>query len=65
MVKEIIKILGLPAKIIKSDSQVNELREQRAAAQAQQQEMMQAMQQAQVAKDAAPMVKALDNGTGQ
>ena len=65
LVKEIINILGLPAKIIKSDSQVNELREQRAAAQAQQQEMMQAMQQAQVAKDAAPMVKALDNGTGQ
>jgi hypothetical protein len=65
LVKEIIKILGLPAKIIKSDSQVQQVREQRAAAQAQQQQMMQALQESQVAKNAAPMVKELNNGSGQ
>ena len=65
LVKEIIKILGLPAKIIKSDSQVAELREQRAAAQAQQAQMMQAMQESQIAKNAAPMVKQLENGSEQ
>lgn len=63
LVKEIIKILGLPAKIIKSDSQVAQLRQERAAAQAQQQQMMQAMQESQVAKNAAPMVNAI-NGNG-
>ena len=66
LVKEIIKILGLPAKIIKSDSQVAQLRQERAAVQAQQQEMMQAMQESQVAKNAAPMVNAINsNGSGQ
>ena len=40
------------------------IREQRAAAQAQQQmQMMQAMQEAKVAKDAAPMVRELNNGS--
>jgi hypothetical protein len=62
LVKQIISLLGLPAKMIKSDAQVQQVREQRAAAQAQQAEMMQAMQQAQVAKDAAPMLKELNRG---
>ena len=34
--KQIISLLGLPAKMIKSDAQVQQVREQRAAAQAQQ-----------------------------
>jgi hypothetical protein len=62
LVKQIINLLGLPAKMIKSDSQVQQVREQRAAAQAQQAQMMQAMQEAQMAKDAAPMVKELNRG---
>ena len=57
LIKQIISLLGLPAKMIKSDNQVGELRQQRAAAQAEQQQMMQAMQEAKVAKDAAPMLK--------
>ena len=34
LVKQIISLLGLPAKMIRSDNQVGELRQQRAAAQA-------------------------------
>ena len=47
--------------MIKSDKEVKIIREQRAAVQAQQAQMMQAMQEAKVAKDAAPMVKELNN----
>ena len=34
LVKQIISLLGLPARMIRSDNQVAELRQQRAAAQA-------------------------------
>ena len=60
LVKQIISLLGLPAKMIKSDKEVMMLREERAAAQAQQAEMMQSMQESQIAKNAAPMVKELN-----
>ena len=63
LVKQIISLLGLPARMIRSDNQVAELRQQRAAAQAEQQAMMQAMQEAKVAKDAAPMLRELNRGT--
>ena len=62
LIKQIIRITGLPARMIKSDKQVAAIREQRAAAQQQQAEMMQAMQEAKVAKDAAPMLKELNRG---
>ena len=61
LIKQIIRITGLPARMIKSDKEVKMIREQRAAAQAQQAQMMQAMQEAKVAKDAAPLVKELQN----
>jgi len=64
LVKNIISLLGLPAKMIKSDKEVMMLREQRAAAQQQQAEMMQQMQESQMAKNAAPMVKELNNAAG-
>lgn len=60
LVKQIIRVLGLPAKMIKSDSEVEEIKAQRQQQQAQQAEMMQAMQEAKVAKDAAPMVQTLN-----
>ena len=60
LIKQIISLLGLPAKMIKSDKEVMALREQRQAQQQQQMQMMQAMQEAKVAKDAAPMVKELN-----
>ena len=65
LVKNIIKLLGLPARMIKSDKQVAQMREERAMAQAQQAQMMQAMQEAKIAKDAAPMVKELNNGPAE
>ena len=61
LIKNIISLLGLPAKMIKSDKEVMMLREERAAAQQQQAEMMQQMQESQIAKNAAPMVKELNN----
>ena len=61
LIKQIIRITGLPARMIKSDKEVQMIREQRAAQQQQQMQMMQAMQEAKVAKDAAPMVKELNN----
>ena len=64
LIKQIINILGLPARMIKSDKQVQELREQKAAAQQEQMQMQQAMQEAQIAKDAAPMVKEINNING-
>ncbi len=63
LVKQIIKVLGLPAKMIKSDAEVEEIQAQRQEQQAQQMQMQQAMQEAQVAKDAAPMVKTLNETT--
>ena len=65
LVKQIIKTLGLPAKMIKSDSEVEELKAQRQQQQAEQAQMMQAMQEAKVAKDAAPMVQTLNETTKQ
>ena len=65
LVKQIVKVLGLPAKMIKSDEEVEEVKVQRQEQQAQQAEMMQAMQEAKVAKDAAPMVKTLNEQTEQ
>ena len=62
LIKQIIRITGLPARMIKSDKQVAAMREERAAAQQQQMQMMQAMQEAKVAKDAAPMLKELNRG---
>ena len=65
LVKELIKILGLPATMINSDAEVEQIRAERQEQQAQQAEMQQAMQEAQVAKDAAPMVQQLNEATKQ
>ena len=65
LVKQIIKVLGLPAKMIKSDAEVEKIKAQRQAQQQQQAEMMQTMQEAKVAKDAAPMVQTLNEQTSK
>jgi len=65
LVKEIIKILGIPAKIIRSDAEVQEITEEKQAAQQQQMEMMNAVQESQVAKNVAPAVQALDEANRQ
>ena len=65
LVKQIIKTLGLPAKMIKSDAEVEDLKAQRQQQQAEQAQMMQVMQEAKVAKDAAPMVQTLNETNKQ
>ena len=65
LVNNIIKVLGLPAKIIKSDQEVQAIRQERQAQQQQQLEMQQAVQESQVAKNAAPAAKVLMDGAEQ
>jgi len=65
LVKKIIQVLGLPAKIIKSDQEVQAIRQERQAQQQQQLEMQQAVQESQVAKNAAPAAKVLMDGAEQ
>ena len=62
MVKQIIEILGLPAKVIKSDQEVEQIRAERAQAEAAAMQQQQEMAQAQMAKDAAPMAKVIQDG---
>ena len=64
LVKQIINILGLPAKMIKSDKQVQEIRAVRQEQQAAQAQMQQEMMQSEQARNAAPLVQAL-NGKQQ
>ena len=62
-IKQIIDILGLPAKMIKSDQQVSQIREERAAGQQQQMEMQQQLAESQMAKNAAPLAKVVQDGS--
>ena len=64
LVKQIINILGLPAKMIKSDKEVQEIRAVRQEQQAAQAQMQQEMMQSEQAKNAAPLVQAI-NGKQQ
>ena len=63
LVKQIISILGLPAKVIKSDAEVEQIRADRAEQEAQQMEMQQQMAETQMAKNAAPMAKIVQDGS--
>jgi len=62
-IKQIIDILGLPASMIKSDGQVQQIREERAAEQQQAMEMQQQMAESQMAKNAAPLAKVVQDGS--
>ena len=64
LVKQIINILGLPAKMIKSDKQVQEVRAVRQEQQAAQAQIQMEMMQSEQAKNAAPLVQAI-NGKQQ
>jgi hypothetical protein len=65
LIKNIIKILGLPANMIRSDSEVKRIAEEKAAQQQQQQAMMQQMQEAEMAKNAAPAITAITDAEKQ
>ena len=59
LAKHIIRVLGVPATVVKSDEQVVQERQQKADQQAEMAEQQQIANQAQAMGDAAPMVKAL------
>ena len=63
LVKQIIDILGLPAKVIKSDNQVKQIREERQLQQQQQMAMQQQMAESEIAKNAAPLAKVVSDGS--
>jgi len=59
-VKHVSQVLGVPAKILRSNEEVAEIRNQRAQAEAQAAQLAQAQQEANIAQAAAPMVKAIN-----
>ena len=61
LVKHLIKILGLPARMIRSDNEVEELAQQKAEAQQQQMAAQQQMAQSEMARNVAPAVQAVSN----
>jgi len=61
LVKHLIKILGLPARMIRSDSEVEEIAQQKAEAQQQQMQMQEQMAQSEMARNVAPAVQAVSN----
>jgi len=61
LVKHLIKILGLPARMIRSDSEVEEIAQQKAEAQEQQMQMQQQMAESEMARNVAPAVQAVSN----
>ena len=65
LAKELINILGLSAKMIRSDDEVQEIRANRQEQQMQQAQMQQAMAESQMAKNAAPAVKAINETTNK
>ena len=63
MVKQIIDILGIPATVIKSDAEVEQLRAERAEAEQAAMEQQQLLAETQAAKQAAPMAKVIQDGS--
>jgi len=62
LVKQLVKTLGLPARMIKSDKEVQGIRMERQQAQQQQMQMQQQMAESEMAKNAAPLAKEVLNG---
>jgi len=60
LVKHITDVLGVPRKVLRSDQEVAEIREQQAEAQAQQAELDRASQMAEAGGKAAPLLKELN-----
>ena len=62
LVKHVSSTLGLPAKLIKSDAEVSQIREQKAAEAQQQAEQQQLLQETEMARNAAPLAKVISDG---
>ena len=63
LVKQLVKTLGLPARMIKSDKEVQTIRMERQEAQQQQMQMQQQLAESEMAKNAAPLAKEVLNGS--
>ena len=62
LVKHITDVLGVPRKVLRSDQEVAEIREQQAAAAEQQAQLDQASQMAEAGGRAAPLMREMNNG---
>ena len=60
--KQIIDILGIPASVIKSDQEVQQIRAERAQAEQAAMEQQQQLAETQMAKNAAPLAKVVQDG---
>ena len=61
LIKNLIKILGLPATMIRSDEEVQQIAEEKAEAQNQQMQMQQNLAESEMARNVAPAVQAVSN----
>ncbi len=65
LVKHLQATLGLPAKLMKSENEVAQIRAQRAAQAQQQMEQQQMLQETEMARNAAPLAKVVNDGPKQ
>ena len=65
LIKNLIKILGLPATMIRSEAEVQQIAEEKAEAQQQQAQMQEQMAQSEMARNVAPAVQAVSNAEQQ
>jgi len=65
LVKQLVQTLGLPARMIKSDKEVQTIRMERQEAQQQQMQMQQQLAESEMAKNAAPLAKEVLNGPAE
>ena len=61
LVQYLVDVTGIPARVIRGQEEVAQIRRQKAEAEAQQAEMQQQMMQAQQAQQVAPLVKAISS----
>ena len=60
IIKHLLKSLSIPASVIRSEDEIQAKRNEKQQQAQQQQQMQQQMQQAEVAKNTAPMVEAVN-----
>ena len=60
LIKHAANVLGVPSKVLRSSQEVANMRQERQEQQQQQAEMQEAQQMSEVAKNAAPMIKAVE-----
>ena len=65
LVKHLQSTLGLPAKLLKSESEVAQIRAEKAAQAQQQMEQQQMLQETEMARNAAPLAKVINDGPKQ